>query len=467
MENLNATITSANDIFWGYLLIIVLIGCAIWFTFKTGFVQFRLLGEMLRIPFEKKEHKSAISSFEAFAVSLASRVGTGNLAGVATAIVVGGPGAVFWMWLMALAGSASAFVESTLAQLYKIKGEKSYIGGPAYYMEKGLKKRWLGVLFAVLLTITFGFSFNSVQSNTLCAAFTKAFGIDKTIIGIVVTFLILIVIFGGIRRIAMVSGVVVPVMAICYLLLAIFIIIMNISHIPFVIKTIVSNAFGFEQALGGGMGAAVMQGIKRGLFSNEAGMGSAPNVAATAKTSHPVKQGLIQALGVFTDTLLICSCTAFIILFSGVSLNENNGIQLTQEAISTQVGGIGSCFVAIILLFFAFTSIIGNYYYGEANILYIIKRGSAGVRRGVIFLYRTLVGAMVMIGATVSLDLAWNLADITMGMMTLCNLIAILFLGKYAFRLLDDYTKQKKAGIKSPSFSKERMPDIAGDLESW
>ncbi len=467
MENLNALIGSVNNIFWSYLLIVVLIGCALWFSFKTRFVQFRMLGEMFRIPFEKKEQKSAISSFEAFAVSLASRVGTGNLAGVATAIVVGGPGAVFWMWVMAIMGSASAFIESTLAQLYKTKGKDSYIGGPAYYIEKGLKKRWLGVLFAVLLTITFGFAFNSVQSNTLCAAFTKAFNVDQTVIGVIVTVLTLVVIFGGIRRIAHVSGVIVPVMALGYILLALFVIAMNINHIPYVIKTIVTSAFGFEQAIGGGIGAAVMQGVKRGLFSNEAGMGSAPNVAATAKTSHPVKQGLIQALGVFTDTLVICSCTAFIILFSDVPLDENNGIQLTQDALSTQVGSMGSYFVAIVLLFFAFTSIIGNYYYGEANIRYILKRRSNGVKTGILYLYRILVGVMVMVGAVVSLDLAWNMADITMGMMTLCNLIAILFLGKYAFRLLDDYTRQKKAGIKSPTFSKEKMPDIANDLESW
>ncbi len=427
MELLNNWINGVNDILWSYILIIMLLGCAVWFTIKSRFVQFRMIGEMIRLLGDSagkgEKGEKHISSFQAFAVSLASRVGTGNLAGVATAVAIGGPGSVFWMWLIALLGSSSAFVESTLAQLYKEKGKDSFIGGPAYYMLHGLGLRWMGVLFAVLISITFGFAFNSVQSNTICAAWEGAFGIDHAWIGAILTVLTLIVIFGGIQRIARVSSIVVPVMALGYIALALGIVLFNITRLPAVIETILSNAFGWEQAIGGSIGAALMQGIKRGLFSNEAGMGSAPNVAATAHVSHPVKQGLIQALGVFTDTLIICTCTAFIILFSGAPLDGSiNGVQLTQQALSNEVGSIGSTFVALAILLFAFSSIIGNYYYGEANIRFITSK------RSVLFIYRILVGGMVMFGALASLDLAWSLADVTMGLMTICNLIAISLL---------------------------------------
>ncbi len=366
------------------------------------------------------------------------------------------------MWIIALLGVASAFVESTLAQLYKRRGADSFIGGPAYYMERGLKKRWMGVLFAVLIAATFGFAFNSVQSNTLCVAFEGAFAWDRAVVGGVLTVATLLIIFGGIHRIARVSGILVPVMAIGYLLLALVIVALNITHVPDVFRLIVGYAFGWEQALGGGIGVALMQGIRRGLFSNEAGMGSAPNVAATASVSHPVKQGLIQALGVFTDTLLICSCTAFIILFSGAPLDGSfNGIRLTQEALDQVIGNVGSSLVAVALFFFAFSSILGNYYYGEANIRFITES------RPVLYFYRLLVGGMVLFGALASLELVWSLADVTMGLMTLCNLIAIVFLGKYAFRLLKDYQKQKRAGVKSPVFRKETLPEIAENLECW
>ena len=455
-----------NDALWSYILIIMLLGCALWFTYKTKFVQFRMLGEMIKVLGEStskqegREHH--ISSFQAFMISLASRIGTGNLAGVATAITVGGPGAVFWMWIVALLGSSSAFIESTLAQLYKIHGKDSFIGGPAYYMKKGLKQPWMGILFAILIIFTFSFAFNSVQSNTICAAFEEAFHIDNHIIGAILTILSLIIFFGGIQRIAKVSSIIVPIMALGYIILAVITIILNIEHLPAVFKMIISHAFGWEQALGGGIGIAVMQGIKRGLFSNEAGMGSAPNVAATADVSHPVKQGLIQALGVFTDTLIICTCTAFIILFSGVPLTgEINGVQLTQNALSSEVGNFGSIFVAIAILFFAYSSIIGNYYYGEANVRYITKN------KTIMTVFRIASGGMVLFGALASLDLAWTLADICMGLMTICNLIAITLLGKYAFRLLDDYQRQKRKGIKNPVFTKDKMKDIKKDIECW
>lgn len=466
MEILQSWINGVNDILWTYILIIMLLGCAAWFTVKSRFVQFRMIGEMVRLLADSTNKgeggKKHISSFQAFAVSLASRVGTGNLAGVATAIAVGGPGAVFWMWIIALVGSSSAFVESTLAQLYKRKGKDSYIGGPAYYMESGLGKRWLGVLFAVLISITFGFAFNSVQSNTICAAWEGAFGFDVTIMGIILTVCTLVIIFGGIHRIARFSSIIVPTMALGYVILALGIVLFNITSLPDVLEMIFANAFGWQQFAGGTVGAALMQGIKRGLFSNEAGMGSAPNVAATAHVSHPVKQGLIQALGVFTDTLIICTCTAFIILFSGVPLDGSlNGVQLTQGALQQEVGDIGSIYVAIAILLFAFSSIIGNYYYGEANIRFITSN------KKVLFGYRILVGGMVLFGALASLDLAWSLADVTMGLMTICNLIAISLLSRQAFLLLNDYRAQKKRGIKDPVFDKNTIPELTDKAECW
>lgn len=466
MEILNNWISGINDLLWSYVLIIMLLGCAFRFTFKTRFVQFRMFREMIRVLGDSanKAHEGEkhISSFQAFAVSLASRVGTGNLAGVATAVAVGGPGAVFWMWIIALLGSASAFVESTLAQLYKRKGKDSFIGGPAYYMRYGLGLKWMGTLFAILTSVTFGFAFNSVQSNTICAAMQGSFGFDPKIIGAILTTLTLAIIFGGIQRIAKVSSVIVPIMALGYVVLASGIVLFNITELPAVIKLIVSSAFGWEQAAGGTIGAALMQGIKRGLFSNEAGMGSAPNVAATASVTHPVKQGLIQTLGVFTDTLLICTCTAFIILFSGAPLDGSvNGVQLTQHALTLEVGKAGGIFVAIAILLFAFSSIIGNYYYGEANIRFITPK------KNVLYIYRLAVGGMVMFGALASLELAWSLADITMAFMTICNLVAISLLGRQAFLLLHDYIAQKRSGIKSPVFDKNKLPELKDKAECW
>ena len=459
-------INEINDILWTYILIIMLLGCAIWFSVRTRFVQFRMIREMIVLLSESagkgKHGEKHVSSFQAFAISIASRVGTGNLAGVATAIAIGGPGAVFWMWVIALLGASSAFIESTLAQLYKIRGKDSFVGGPAYYMKKGLKQPWMGMLFAVLISITFGFAFNSVQSNTICAAAEHAFGFDHTVLGGILTALTLLIIFGGIRRIARVSSIIVPIMALGYVGLALVIVLLNITQLPGVISLIVSYAFGWEQALGGGVGMALMQGIKRGLFSNEAGMGSAPNAAATANVTHPVKQGLIQTLAVFTDTLLICTCTAFIILFSGAPLDGSaNGVQLTQQALTNEIGASGGVFVAVALFFFAFSSILGNYYYGEANIRFITEK------KWVLHSYRILVGGMVLFGSVATLDMVWSLADITMALMAICNLIAILFLGKYAVRLLSDYRAQKKAGIQSPVFKKETMPEIEKDLECW
>ena len=468
MEFIQTIIDQTNDILWSYVMIISLLGCAIYFTLRSRFVQFGMIGEMCRQLINSSErhidgdHKH-ISPFQAFVVSLASRVGTGNLAGVATAIAVGGAGAVFWMWIIALVGAANAFVESTLAQLYKRRADDSFIGGPAYYIMQGLKCRPMAILFSVLTIVTFGFAFNTVQSNTICEAFQNAFGVDNFYMGIVLTASTLLIIFGGIQRIAKVSSVVVPIMAVGYIILAFFVVIINVTRLPDLISIIIENAFGVEQLVGGGMGAAVMQGIKRGLFSNEAGMGSAPNAAATASTSHPVKQGLIQTLGVFTDTLVICSATAFIILMSGVSLGgELDGVKLTQEALTAEIGGAGRIFVAIAIFFFAFSSIFGNYYYGEANIRFITKSRIA------LNAYRLIVGAMVMAGAMLSLKTVWSLADITMALMTLCNLVAIVLLGRQAMLLLDDYRAQRKQGV-DPVFKKERIKELASNdgIECW
>ena len=460
-------INQFNDALWGYVIIIALVGCGLWFTWRTRFVQFTMVGEMLRLLTDSSAKPQGgekhISSFQAFAVSLASRVGTGNLAGVATAIAVGGPGAVFWMWLMALVGAATAFVESTLGQLFKRHHKDSFIGGPAYYIEQGLHCRWMAILFAVLITVSFGLANNSVQTNTICGAMEGAFGWSPTIVGAVLMVLTLIIVFGGIQRIARVSSVLVPIMAVGYFVLAVVIIIMNLQLVPHVLRVIIDSAFGLQQAVGGTVGAAIMNGVKRGLFSNEAGEGSAPNAAATASVSHPVKQGLIQSLGVFTDTLLVCSCTAFIILISGVYDNpELNGIMLTQAALESEVGSWGPIFIAVAIFLFAYSSMIGNYYYGEANVRFMSSNPRA------VTLFRILSGGvMVMFGALVSLDTVLSIIDLCMALLTACNLVGIILLGKYAFRLLDDYRRQKRQGISEPTFHRSQLPELEHELECW
>ncbi|QOK28447.1 alanine:cation symporter family protein [Cytobacillus oceanisediminis] len=464
LEGLNSAVGFLNDIVWTYILIAVLIILGLYFSLKSKFVQFRYFGEMIRILGDKTmisaEGKRGISSFQAFTISAASRIGTGNMAGVATAIAAGGPGAVFWMWVIAFLGAASSFVESTLAQIYKVKDKDGFRGGPAYYMEKGLNKRWMGILFAVIITFCFGLVFNSVQSNTISLAFNEAFGTSRMTIGLILAALTAIIIFGGIKRIAYVSQVIVPIMAVIYLIVAIVIVIMNITEVPNLIATIVKGAFGMEQAFGGAMGAAVMMGIKRGLFSNEAGMGSAPNAAATAAVSHPVKQGLIQTLGVFVDTILICSATAFMIILSGAYTSPDlSGIQLTQTALSSHIGTWAPIFVAVSIFLFAFSSVIGNYYYGETNIEFIKESPLA------IFIYRISVIGMVIFGALVDLATVWGLADLFMGIMALINLVAITMLGKIAFAALKDYKAQRKEG-KDPVFYADSIPGLKG-IESW
>ena len=455
-------IDTGNMILWSYVLIILLIGAGLYFTIINRFVQFKFIKEMVRLLAEgtSSDSEGGVSSFQAFCMSTASRVGTGNLAGVAIAVVAGGPGAVFWMWIIALIGAASAFVESTLAQIYKEETIDGYRGGPAYYMEKALGNRNLGIAFSILITVSFGLVFNSVQSNTISLAFQEAFGTTRMTTGIVITVLTSVIIFGGVKRIARFTEAVVPVMAVAYVAIAMFVIVKNFTMIPSVFKLIVESAFGFKQAAGGAMGAAVMMGIKRGLFSNEAGMGSAPNAAAAAEVSHPVKQGLIQALGVFTDTIIICSSTAFMILISGTYTQDNlGGIQLTQAALTSQVGAWGSLFVAVCIFLFAFSSIIGNYYYGESNIEFINSDSKW------LFIYRTAVLFMVGFGSVAKLAIVWNTADLFMGLMALLNIYAITKLAPITKLVLDDYVAQKQQG-KDPVFNPSSLGMVKG-IQCW
>ena len=468
MEQIHNIVDTAQNFLWSYLNIELLILCALYFTWRTGFVQFRLLGEMFRIVVhgdktdnEKKDTgMKHISSFHAFIVALASRIGTGNMAGVATAICVGGPGAVFWMWVMALFGAATAFVESTLAQLYKRRGTLNFYGGPAYYMRHGLKKRWMGIVFSLLMILTFGFANNAMQSNTIALAWKQAFSIPTEYMGALLCILTMAIIFGGIQRVAKVSALVVPFMAVVYLALSLYVVIANISLLPSVFSLIIEDAFGMRQVTGATFGTIVMMGIKRGLFSNEAGEGSAPNAAATASVAHPVKQGLIQALGVFSDTLIVCSCTAFVILCSPVDITQSNGVELTQNALSSVIGPIGAPLIAVMIWMFAFSSIIANCYYGETNLHFFTRNRQALVA------YRLTACLFVMGGSLIGLDLAWSFIDLCMALITTCNLIAILWLYPKVDFLVRDYMAQRKAG-QSPVFNRAKMPDDAADLEAW
>ena len=464
MELLDNLVVIVNELLWSKVLIIMLISLGIYFTFRTKFVQFRFFGEMFRLlgdgaKGDKKE--GTVSSFQAFCISTASRVGTGNIAGIAMAVVTGGPGSVFWMWLIALIGSASSFVESTLAQIFKVKDGEGFRGGPAYYIEQGLKSRTMGIVFSVFITICFGFIFNAVQSNTITVAFNNAFGMNRLAVGIVLAVLTGIIIFGGVHRVAKVSEIIVPIFAVLYILVALFIVVINITEIPGIIKTIFESAFGLREMAVGSISGMILVGIKRGLFSNEAGMGSAPNAAATADVSHPVKQGLIQTLGVFTDTIVICSCTAFmILLYSDYATVGLDGIELTQAALTSHIGPIGNIFVAICILLFAFSSIVGNYYYGESNI------GFMSNNKTILNVFRAMVVGMVLFGSVAKVQLVWDLADLFMGLMAVINLIAIALLGKYAFIALKDYTNQKKAGIKEPVFDASNIKGLE-NVEHW
>ncbi|WP_299728708.1 sodium:alanine symporter family protein [uncultured Endozoicomonas sp.] len=466
---MNAIIDSINGLLWGSILMYLLLGAGLLFTVKTRFVQFRRFSLAMKAMLGSRatECSTHVSPFQAFCTSLAARIGTGNMAGVAVAITMGGPGAVFWMWVIALLGMSTSLAENILAQLYKTNnGDGTYRGGPAYYIEKALGQRWLGIIFSISLIIAFGFAFNSVQSNSIAAAFT-GYGIPAEAIGIGLAMLSALVIFGGIRSIAKVAEMIVPIMAFGYLGIALVVVFMNISELPAVFTLIFKSAFGLETAAGGGVGymvsQAMQQGIKRGLFSNEAGMGSAPNAAATAHSNHPASQGLMGMLGVFMDTMIVCTATASIILMSGALDGSTvTGIELTQMALVSQIGPIGKHLVAMAILLFAFSSIIANYYYGESNLRFIFDN------RWLVNAYRVGVLAMVIWGATSNLPAVWAFADASMGVMALINLVAILVLSGIVSQILKDFDEQIDAGI-TPVFNRRKFPflDKTIDADVW
>ena len=457
---LNNILTSVNDFMYTYPLLILLVGAGVYFTVRTRFVQGRLLGEAFRVLLERaevKDGKKQVSSFQALMISTASRVGTGNIAGIATAIAAGGPGAVFWMWVMAVIGSASAFIESTLAQVYKVKDGKDFRGGPSYYMEKALGKRYLGIIFSILLIICFAYGFNGLQSFNMSSSLEYyipgyADSIYPAVIGALLAAATAFVIFGGVHRIGFITSVIVPVMAGGYLIMGLATMVINAERIPEVFALIFREAFDGRAIFGGFAGSAVVIGIKRGLFSNEAGMGSAPNASASAAVSHPAKQGLVQVLSVFIDTLLICSATAMMLLLSGVEGKSGvlDGIPFVQQAISANVGTWGIHFITFSIFTFAFSSLVGNYYYAESNIKFIKDD------KRLLFVFRVSCLLAVFFGAQADFSVIWNVADITMGGMAVLNILVILVLGGTAVKVLRDYEEQKKKGVE-PVFRAEKL----------
>lgn len=463
------TIHLLNDLLWGSILVYVLVGVGLFFTIKLELIQFRNFTHTFSV-LRNSRHadREGISSFQALCTSLAARVGTGNMAGVAIALTTGGPGSIFWMWLIAMLSMATSFAESTLAQLYKTKDDDgNFRGGPAYYMEKGLGMRWLGALFSVLLIFTFGLVFNAVQANSIALAMENAFGWSTLPVGVGVALVSAFVIFGGMRKVATTAEIIVPIMAMAYLLLALIIVLLNIDKVPSTLLLIVKSAFGIQEAIAGGVGysvsQAVINGIERGLFSNEAGMGSAPNVAASAKPypPHPASQGYVQMLGVFVDTLVICTATVAIILTSGeyVINGDVTGIELTQNALSSQVGEWGRTFVAVAIFFFSFTSIIANYSYAETNIAFLEHNHKTSSS-----VLRILVLLMVMYGAIDSLPTIWALAGLSMGIMSIVNLMAILLLSGIVVKLAKDYNRQRNLG-RVPKFKPSEYPELMTQLE--
>ena len=473
-------VNTLNGPLWDFL-VVFLVAVGIFYTFATGAVQVRLFLHSIKVMKNSRkpgEDQHGITPFQAFVTGLASRVGVGNVAGVAIAIAIGGPGAVFWMWFTAFLGMSSAFVESSLAQLFKVRDRQNqqFRGGPAYYITQGLKQKWLGVVFALALISTYGFVFNAVQANAITGATSHAWGWDQANItvwggleiswvGLALVVMTALIIFGGIKRIAKVAESFVPFMAVLYLAVALYIAVINFDQLPSMFQLIFTKAFEFEAAAGGFFGAmvsmAMMQGIKRGLFSNEAGMGSAPNAAAASDVKHPVNQGLVQMLGVFVDTFVVCSCTAIIILASGLYENAGfEGVTLTQMALESQIGAWGDDFLALILFLFAYSSIIGNYAYAEGNVQFINNNPR------VMLIFRVLVLFMVYFGSIASVPLIWSLADLFMGVMASINLIAILLLMPFMMMLLKDYTQQLKAGVKQPEFKIDQYPKFKDKVKS-
>ncbi|SMG51265.1 alanine/glycine:cation symporter family protein [Dethiosulfovibrio salsuginis] len=445
-------VSAANGILWGKLMVWLLLGTGIFYSIRLGLPQIRHFGHMFKVMFSgRTSAEGGITPFQALCTGLAAQVGTGNLAGVATALVSGGPGAIFWMWITALVGMATIFGEATLAQVFRVKSEDgTYRGGPAYYLEKGLGQKWMGVLFAFSIIVAMAFIFNAVQCNSIAAGLRGAFNLNEVYVAGATIVMTALVIFGGLRRIAHVAEIVVPLMAGLYILGSLVVVVTHISEIPAVFSLIFKSAFGAKQVAGGVLGHTVAMafryGVSRGLFSNEAGMGSTPNAHATADVKHPARQGFTAMLGVFVDTILICTATAAIILLSGTLDSGKTGVELTQIAIGATLGAWGPTFIAVALMFFAWTSILGNYYYGESNLMYIFPNCG----KGGLAIYRVMVLGMLMFGATSSVPFVWELADFFNGIMALLNLIGILLLSGIVVKMMDDYESQIKSGIDDP-----------------
>ena len=465
MYDVNYILSQINDFLFGNIIVGLLIFCGVYFSFRTKFAQLRFFPESFRLLSEKASGNKT-SAFSALMISTASKVGTGNIAGIAQALVIGGPGAMLWMWIMSIFSSASAIVENTLAQMYKTVNDDgvSFRGGPSYYIQKALGKRNIGILFSILLIISFAYGFNALQSHTISSSldyYIKNYNntIWPLVVGIILAAATAFIIFGGIHRISFISSVIVPVMAGMYLILGIYIIIVNIEKMPYVISSILKEAFNFRAIFSGFAGSALSIGIKRGLLSNEAGMGSSPNVAAAADTSHPAKQGILQILSVFIDTILICSATAFIVLLSNPNLDGHlSGIPLIQQCLKSQIGSWGIHFITFSIFTFAFSSVVGNYCYAESNLLFIKDNPY------ILKIFRISCIIPVILGSIANAKIVWNIADISMGLMSIVNIVAIILLSKKFLICLNDYSEQYKLG-KNPIFNAPKCKIY--DTEVW
>ena len=467
--DLAGTLDTISGFMYTYVLVALLIGVGLYFFIRTRALPLRLFKEAIRVVTEPPQEEGEVSSFRALMVSTASRVGVGNIAGVATAVATGGPGAVFWMWLIATLGGASAFIESTLAQIYKKQGPHHSYGGPAYYIQTALKQNWLATLFASVLILTYMGGFNLLASFNVADAFTEYSWANEWtpwIVGIVLAILMAGSIFGGTRRLTDVTGLLVPVMAIIYLGVGFVVIVLNYQNIPAMFASIFTNAFDFKAIFGGFAGSAMMLGIKRGLYSNEAGVGSAPNAAASASVSHPAKQGLVQMLSVFIDTMVICTLTAFVVLSSGVgSDNGVTGAPLVKDAMATVLGqGTAQVFISVALFLFAFTTLVGNFYYAEVNFRFLMR--NKNLKHWMLSIFRTVAALLVFAGALLKFEVAWNLGDILMGLMALINLPVIIILGNQAIRCANDYVAQRKAGLE-PHFKASSIGLNPDELDFW
>ena len=470
MDTLTAFFDVINNLTWGWALIPILVVFGVFLTIMSGFVQIEFFGRMFRVLSGRNQNSdpNAISAREALLVSVGGRVGGGNIAGVAVAITLGGPGAVFWMWAIALAGMATSLIECTLAQLYKkSQGDGTFRGGPADYIRSGLGARynWLAIVYAICLLASFGLGFNAFQGNTMAGAVQEAFGIERMITGVAITIVAGLVIFGGIKRISKAADIVVPFMALLYIATALVIIAINIADVPAALVQIVRSAFGLEEAVAGGMGAAIAQGLKRGLFSNEAGLGSAPNVAATALVRHPVSQGITQSLSVFIDTIVICTCTALVILLGDVYVAGAagvDGVALTQQSLASHLGDWSKSILAVAIILFAFSSIIYNYYLGE-NALAVMTKSKVAI----IGLRAVILGIIFLGAVAPDATSVFFFADPMMGLLAVVNLVVIMMLFPVAMRVVDDFRKQLKAGVERPVLDPTTFSDLNLDQDAW